>query len=97
MRFSLQRQTGFLHLNHQAKKATSSFYRVIGILLPVFMLALRQHHSAVEKPRRLCVALWPLGPIWATMGLLSGGALEAALHNESIRGVSLLGESLGSS
>ena len=86
----------FPHLNHQAKKATPSFYRVIGILLPV-LLALRQHHSAVEKPRRLCVALWPLGPIWATMGLLSGGALEAALHNESTRGVSLLGESLGSS
>ena len=64
MRFSLQRQTGFHHLNHQAKKATSSFYRVIGILLPVFMLALRQHRSAVEKPRRLCCTL----AYWADVG-----------------------------
>ena len=82
MRFALRRQTGFSHLNHQVKKATLSFCRVIGIFLPVLMLALRQHHSAVEKPRRLCCTLAYCGPIWAKMGLLSGGALEAVLHIE---------------
>ena len=64
MRFALRRQTGFSHLNHQVKKATLSFCRVIGIFLPVLMLALRQHHSAVEKPRRLCCTL----ASWADMG-----------------------------
>ena len=66
MRFSLRRQTGFPHLNHQAKKATLSFYRVIGILLSVLVLfvAPRQHHSAVEKPRRLCCTL----AYWADTG-----------------------------
>ena len=55
----------FPHLNHQAKKANLSFYRVIGILLP-FLMAFRQHHmhSAVEKPRRLCCTL----AHWADMG-----------------------------
>ena len=64
MRFALRRQTGFPHLNHQAKKATLSFYRVIGIFLPIFMLALRLHCSAVEKPRRLCCIM----ASWADMG-----------------------------
>ena len=64
VRFALQRETGSPHLNHQAKKATLSFYRVIGIFLPIFMLALRQHCSAVEKPRRLCCIL----ASWADMG-----------------------------
>ena len=66
MRFALRRQIGSPHLNHQAKKATLSLYRVIGILLPVLVLflALRQHHSAVEKPRRLCCTL----AYWADMG-----------------------------
>ena len=84
MRFALRRQTEFPHLNLQAKKATLSFYRVIGILLSVLVLfvAPRQHHSAVEKPRRLCCTLAYCGPIWAKMGLLSGGALEAVLHIE---------------
>ena len=56
----------FPHLNHQAKKANLSFYRVIGILLSVLMLlvALRQHHSVVEKARRLCCTL----ASWADMG-----------------------------
>ena len=59
MRSALRRQTGFPYLNHQAKRATLSFYRVIGILRPVLMLflALRQHHCAVEEPRRLCCTL----------------------------------------
>ena len=64
MRFALRRQTGFPHLNHQAKKATLSFYRVIGIFLLLLMLlflALRQHHSAVEKLRRLCCTLADMG------------------------------------
>ena len=61
MRFALRRQTGF---SHQVKKATLSFCRVIGIFLPVLMLALRQHHSAVEKPRRLCCTL----AYWADVG-----------------------------
>ena len=64
MRFALPRQTGFPHLNHQAKKATLSFYRIIGIFLPIFMLVLRQHCSAVEKSRRLCCIL----ASWADMG-----------------------------
>ena len=64
MRFALRRQSGFSHLNHQVKKATLSFCRVIGIFLPVLMLALRQHHSAVEKPRRLCCTL----AYWADVG-----------------------------
>eukprot|EP00964_Phaeocystis_antarctica_P039029 scaffold22320_cov63-Phaeocystis_antarctica.AAC.2 len=83
MRFALRRQTGFPHLNHQAKKATLSFYRVIGIFLPIFMLALRQHCSAVDENRAACVVSWPLGPIWAKMGLLSGVALEAVVHREA--------------
>ena len=64
MRFALRRQSGFSHLNHQVKKATLSFCRVVGIFLPVLMLALRQHHSAVEKPRRLCCTL----AYWADVG-----------------------------
>ena len=64
MRFALRRQSGFSHFNHQVKKATLSFCRVIGIFLPVLMLALRQHHSAVEKPRRLCCTL----AYWADVG-----------------------------
>ena len=61
MRVALRRQSRFPHLNHQAKKATLSVIRVIGIFIPVLMLALWQHHSAVEKPRRLCctLAYWP--------------------------------------
>eukprot|EP00964_Phaeocystis_antarctica_P068644 scaffold41600_cov82-Phaeocystis_antarctica.AAC.1 len=70
----------FPSLYHQAKKVTVSFYRVIGIFIPVLMLALRQHHSAVEKPCRLSCTLWPIGPIWAKMGLLSG---KAVLHKEA--------------
>ena len=71
--FAQRRQTGFSHLNHQAKQASLSFCRVIGILLPVLMqlLALRQHHSAVENPRRLCCTL----ACWADMGL-DGAALR---------------------
>ena len=67
MRFALRRQIGSPHLNHQAKTASLSFYRVIGIFLPLLMLlflALRQHHSAFEKPRRLCCTL----AYWADMG-----------------------------
>ena len=66
MRSALRRQTGFPHLNHQAKKATLNFYRIISILLSVLMLlvALRQHHSVVEKARRLCCTL----AYWAEMG-----------------------------
>ena len=59
MRSALRRQTGYPHLNHQAKKATMSVYRGIGFILSVLMLfvALKQHHSAVEKSRRLCCIL----------------------------------------
>ena len=101
IRFALRRQTGFPHLNHQANKATLSFYRVVGILLPVLMLfvACRQHHTARSRNRAVCVAPWPIGPMWAKMGLLSEGALEAVLHRERKHPlcVYLLGMSLGSS
>ena len=97
MRFALRRQTGFPHLNHQAKTTSLSFYRVIGILLP-FLMAFRQHHTARSRNRAACVAPWPTGPIWAKMGQLSGGVLETVLHREKHPlCVSLLGLTLGSS
>ncbi len=69
MRFALRRQIGSPHLNHQAKTASLSFYRVIGIFFSVLMLfvTLRQHHSTVEKPRRLCWVA-PCVAYWADMG-----------------------------
>ena len=73
MRFALRRQTGFSHLNHQVKKATLSFCRVIGIFLPVLMLlsALGLRHSGSGKPRHLCCTLAPWADTRAKVGLLS--------------------------